>query len=472
MLDIRRSGYSILLAFTTLMLNGFASAENSQVIRYCADPNWAPYESIEDGQHIGIAKEYLNLIEQNSNFVFQLVETTSWRQAIENVKSNKCQMLPMLNASPQREQFLSFSNVYFRAPNALYAHYDRPLIGNLTSIQNEKVAVVESYRMHNFLTDNYHGMTIVAVDNEEQGLAKVQNGEIDFFVGSFHSTNKIIQNNEFRHIRIVGIAELEDNLRIGVNDQNKHLLPALNSAISKITPEQHARIFSYLKQKSLITKTDYSLVIQAIAISVIIVFLLAIAYFRSVKNAATLAEKNTALELLHQQLDEKNKLLAEAAIKDSLTGLYNRNHFNEIIEQQIKLKDRYGNAACLLMIDIDDFKKINDSLGHSVGDEVLKQFAFILSSCAREADMVARWGGEEFVMLCPETKLSDAKTIATRFQKQLKELKTDAIPKVTCSIGIALLQKEESADAWFVAADSAMYHAKQQGKNTVYTIEA
>ena len=169
---------------------------------------------------------------------------------------------------------------------------------------------------------------------------------------------------------------------------------------------------------------------------------------------------------------KKTKLLAEAAIKDPLTDLYNRNHFNEIIEQQIKLKDRYGNPACLLMIDIDDFKQINDSLGHSTGDDVLKQFAFILSSTARESDMVARWGGEEFVMLCPETKLRDAKNIAERFQHHLKELKTDKIPKVTCSIGIALLHKEESADAWFVAADSAMYHAKQLGKNTVFTLEA
>ena len=82
MLDIRRSGHLILLVTTLLLFSDSATAESSQIIRYCADPNWAPYESIEDGQHIGIAKEYLNLIEQNSNFIFQLVETTSWRQAI------------------------------------------------------------------------------------------------------------------------------------------------------------------------------------------------------------------------------------------------------------------------------------------------------------------------------------------------------------------------------------------------------
>ena len=321
MLGIRTYRCLLVILFISLSFGGTSFAENSRIVRYCADPAWAPYESIENGKHIGIAREYLDIIEQNSYFVFELVETSTWSQAIEFVKSNKCHMLPILNASPQREQYLAFTDVYFRAPNALYAHFDRPLIGNLTSIKDDTVGVVESYRMHNFLTDNFKGMKVVPVDNEEQGLSLLESRKLEFFVGSFHSTNRIIQHKNFRHIRIVGIAELEDNLRIGVNLQHQHLIPELNLAISKITHEQHARIFEYLKQKNLISQTDYGLIAKAVGIPVIVVVILGIAYFRSVKQAAILADRNTALKALHQQLDEKNQAVSRSGHKRSLNGL-------------------------------------------------------------------------------------------------------------------------------------------------------
>jgi diguanylate cyclase (GGDEF)-like protein len=122
------------------------------------------------------------------------------------------------------------------------------------------------------------------------------------------------------------------------------------------------------------------------------------------------------------------------------------------------------------MIDIDNFKKINDTLGHSLGDDILQFFSMVLVDCAREADIVARWGGEEFVLLCPETEIPDAELIAERFQQSLITLNNDQYPNVTCSIGIADLDEESTADEWFILADNAMYKAKEQGKNSIFVL--
>ena len=464
--------YSQLFFIFTLIFvqSAWSQSSDAVAVNYCIDPNWAPYESTQNDQHIGISKQYFNLIEQKTSLTFNLIETKDWQQSLAFVKSGQCQLLPMLNKSPVRDTFLTFSNIYFRAPNALYGHYDQKMLGNLSAISTQTVAVVAQYRMFGYLNDNYPNMNIIAVKNEEEGLTRVENKEIDYFVGSFYSANKIIQDAFLTNLRIVGIAEVEDNLRIGVNKQSEYLLPYLNEAIAKLTEQDHQQVFSYFKVLNTVKHTDYTFAIRIAIFGGIIIFILLIGYRRSLHYSNKLVTKNSVLKKLHHQLDEKNQLLAELAIRDPLTNLYNRSHLSEVISQQINLKNRYNKNACLLMIDIDNFKTINDTLGHSLGDDILKYFAMVLTECAREVDIVARWGGEEFVLLCPETEMPDALRIAERFQQSLIEFKNDNYPNVTCSIGIAALSGESTADEWFILADNAMYKAKAQGKNSIFSL--
>ena len=439
-------------------------------VNYCVDPDWGPYESIANQQHIGISKQYINILSSLSPLRFNLVITENWDQSLTFVKSGKCQLLPLLNKSSKREKFLTFSDVYFRAPNALYSHFNQPMVGSLSGISGQSVAVVKDYRMHHYLKAKFPQMNIVEVATEQEGLILVESEKVDYFVGSFYSANIIIQALSLSQLRIVGIAELEDNLRFGVNKESEHLLPIINQAIAQLSEDDHNHVYSYLKALNLVKETDYSIAIKSGIIFTVITIILLVGYWRSVKYTRELANKNIALEKLHKQLDQKNQQLANLAIRDSLTMLYNRAHLAEMINQQIKLKSRYNTKSCLIMIDIDDFKKINDNFGHKLGDDILKSFSFILTECARDTDIAARWGGEEFVLLCPETEMDEATLLAKRFQKALHELKSDAFPNVTCSIGIAELNNKDSADEWFISADNAMYQAKRQGKNSIFTV--
>ena len=170
----------------------------------------------------------------------------------------------------------------------------------------------------------------------------------------------------------------------------------------------------------------------------------------------------------------KNLVLFEEvkrlAIRDGLTGLYNYRHFWEMLAREVEVSRRYGHPLSLLFLDIDDFKIINDTLCHPQGDVVLMALAAFLERSARQADVVCRYGGEEFVVILPQTSLEPAGVLAERLRRGIsqKPIPLSSGPqKVTVSIGMAQLGPTMDAEALVRAADNALYQAKQAGKNRV-----
>lgn len=437
-------------------------------IRYCIDPDWAPYESIINGEHIGISKQYLNLIAKYSDFSFVLYPTNTWQESLDALAKGACQLLPMLNESQERRKTFEFSQIYFRASNVLYGRQDKSLLAGFSSLHNERVAVVNGYRLHHYLKQHFPKLSIKTVPTELAGLTDLSEGRVDLFVGSFYSSNLLIHELKLTDIRIVGIAEIEDKLRVGVNKATVDILPQINAAIDQFTIDDHRKVFTHLQRPVVVSETDYALAFQIGGISLLIAIILTLKHYKSLKRQRTLSIQNYALERLKTTLENKNKQLADLSVKDHLTGLYNRLYLNEQIDVNIRLKTRYKTPCCMMLIDIDDFKLFNDKYGHKVGDEVLKSVANTLKLVSRETDICARWGGEEFVILCPETNLHDAQILAERFLVALKTNEQLA-NNVTCSIGVAELTEGETESGWFNQADKAMYEAKAKGKNCIHT---
>ncbi len=161
---------------------------------------------------------------------------------------------------------------------------------------------------------------------------------------------------------------------------------------------------------------------------------------------------------------EKFRYLSET---DRLTGLYNKGKFNEVLQQEIQRAKRYKRPLSLIIFDIDHFKKINDTYGHKVGDEVLKELANIIKKNIRKTDFAARWGGEEFVILAPETNLEGAKKLAEKLRQAVENHKFPTVGKVTISLGVAQLEPDEKPEDFIVRADMALYKAKEGGRNRV-----
>jgi diguanylate cyclase (GGDEF)-like protein len=160
------------------------------------------------------------------------------------------------------------------------------------------------------------------------------------------------------------------------------------------------------------------------------------------------------------------------ATTDALTGLHNRGWLDDAFDRELKRSERDELPLSLLMLDVDNFKKYNDDFGHLAGDQVLITVANAIRTPLRPNDLVARFGGEEFAVLLPETTLKNAKIIAERLRKHVSradpgELDGKVLPKVTISLGIAGRLPGYTLDMMIAAADVAMYHAKRNGKNRV-----
>ena len=164
-------------------------------------------------------------------------------------------------------------------------------------------------------------------------------------------------------------------------------------------------------------------------------------------------------------LEMKNKELSQLALIDNLTGLANRHYLEYDINFLIATSNRTGSKLSMLMIDLDRFKLVNDTYGHLVGDKVLKQTAHILSESVRSSDRIYRWGGEEFVIIVPDTSNEQAKLLAEKICQNFRDAKFDIIGNITVSIGVASFDRKEKIEDWFKRADLALYQAKQTGRN-------
>ncbi|MBK1653633.1 GGDEF domain-containing protein [Allochromatium vinosum] len=187
-------------------------------------------------------------------------------------------------------------------------------------------------------------------------------------------------------------------------------------------------------------------------------------------QAADLQQLN---EVLHKEIERREALeheLRRIASLDELTGTHTRRHVLELGEHEQRRRARHGHDLALLMVDLDHFKRVNDGFGHAAGDQVLRDFGFLLRSCLRKGDIAGRFGGEEFLAILPETDLATARSIAERLCDRVRENRTlwkDHVLAVTVSIGLVTVHGDESLDKAIARADQALYLAKRAGRDRV-----
>ena len=165
-----------------------------------------------------------------------------------------------------------------------------------------------------------------------------------------------------------------------------------------------------------------------------------------------------------KQMESKMQILATT---DTLTHVFNRIKYAELMQREIERVRRYNHPLSIIMFDIDNFKKVNDTYGHMVGDTVLCSLTLIVKENLRETDFLVRWGGEEFVIIAPETDLQRAEKLAERIRLATESYRFDQVERVTVSFGVAQFRKDDTEDAFIKRADDAMYMAKKNGRNRV-----
>lgn len=189
-------------------------------------------------------------------------------------------------------------------------------------------------------------------------------------------------------------------------------------------------------------------------------------------EAWPIAELEERTHQLEQMVSDRTHELRVAlnrlkvlATTDKLTDLHNRAHFDEEIKVHFEHLRRYNNTASLVLLDIDHFKQVNDTYGHQFGDQVLKELAELTRAHTRSVDTLARWGGEEFILLLPETDIKGAKKYAEKLRKAVRKHDFQTLKPLTISLGIAEYAGDKSYSNWLRRTDDALYQAKDAGRN-------
>jgi len=198
-----------------------------------------------------------------------------------------------------------------------------------------------------------------------------------------------------------------------------------------------------------------------------LLFVILMALFFGIYRELSQKKFKRDMNELLAEVEEKNAMLKRLSTTDKLTGLNNRIKIDEVLNSNLHMFERYENVFSVILIDIDHFKRVNDTYGHPVGDEVLRQFAKILKKSARITDTVGRWGGEEFMIIASETDSFGATKFATIIKNIVSEHDFPKVGRVTASFGLSQISVGDSIEDLVNRADLALYSAKESGRNRV-----
>jgi len=426
--------------------------ENREV-RYCATPNSMPIEGFsKEARHEGIIADYLKIIAAYSHLTFQTVATKSQEEARTFMQLGQCDIVANFSQLNDSKQFLR-SEVFSHHPVVVVTKSSELFIQNLGDFRERNIGVIVGHGYDSILREEFPGINLISVANDGEGLQQVRNGELFAYVGVLPIIAYYLQNEKYTDIKISGKLNTDLNLTFSIRKDNPLLQSIVNKSIATVPTREVEQIANKWFSVTYEDGIDYTLFWQIISISSLIVVI--VLYWNQ-------RLRKTMLELrrLQQQLEI-------TATTDQLTGLINRRQFETILDYEISRADRQHSQFGLILIDIDFFKNINDTHGHSVGDQVLVGVAKILSSRARKTDHVARWGGEEFAIICPDIDLPNSIAFAESLRQILAEQIFPEVNHLTASFGVTAYEPGDSSHTIFINADKALYKAKEQGRNKV-----
>lgn len=387
-----------------------------------------------------------------------------------------------------------------KTPPYKYSHINNVGISYARDVKKSKNVVAIDVLTHDFTTlykKHINQDFINVVIFQEDGLVLSSSSKNNSLFEEFFEKNKNI--NDYKELKVVNINNKEYIVKIVQLDTlNKQEYIVIFADYEKITQPYLSQIFKLLLTfiitaflmfpimiylSGIIIKPIYNLVKQSIKIknrkynkiSQIETPILEIALLSaSFENMAQsiISYQNSLEDKVKQRTEEllaKNEELLKLSITDNLTKLYNRGQLDKSLQDEINRSQRYNTNFSIILLDIDYFKKVNDNFGHQIGDEVLIESAQVLSKNIRNVDILGRWGGEEFLIICPETKIEDVIKVASHIKEAIKLHKFSTYPNtVTISLGVATFSKHiKNVDDIILNADKALYQAKEEGRDKV-----
>jgi diguanylate cyclase (GGDEF)-like protein len=420
----------------------------NDAVSMCVDPDWAPFEKInENGFHEGIAADLINLVAQRVGLTIALYSTQNWEESLAASKEKRCQIMSFLNQTPAREKWLSFTKPIFYDQNIIITREEHDYIGNLHGLSGQSVALPRGTMVEERIHHDYPNLSIVLTENEQDAVALVSERKVDMTIRSLIVAAYAIKKEGLFNLKIAGqVPEMVNQLSIGVLKDETLLRNILDKGVATLTAQDRETISNKHVSIQIQEGIDYTLVWEIMGGG--LVFLLIAIYW-------------------NRKLSTLNKELNRLSVTDKLTGLFNRVKIDDLLDGEIHRAQRFAQTFGLIMLDIDHFKMVNDTHGHQVGDQVLIDVAQILRSNIRQTDEVGRWGGEEFIIVCPQSDENGTFNLAEILRTKLATHEFFVGGHKTASFGVTAYRAEDTSKDIVGRADAALYQAKQKGRNQV-----
>ncbi len=434
---------------------------NTNRIKYCINPKGQPFEGLnEKGEHIGMSADYYQLFSSMLSAKFELVSTNSWNESLEYIKQRKCDMLALGMETPERKAYLNFTSSYLEVPLVVATRVDVPFINHILDLEGEKIGIIRGDAFVKILRSRYPSLDIVEVDDIYDGLDKVKDGQLFGFIDTLASVGYEFQSKYFGELKIAGKIDEKLKLSIAVRNDDETLLKVLQKSVNNITNELHRKILNKWIPIKYEKGIDYKLIWEIVFGALLIVLLLMYWNTKVIKA-------NKLLKQAQKDIEEKNKALKQLALTDNLTGLFNRRKLEELLQIELDRKERFERDFCISILDIDHFKWVNDNFGHQKGDSVLVEISELLVSSLRKTDYVGRYGGEEFIIIFPESNIEAVTTLTEALRLKVANHDFDEISNQSASFGLTLSQSGDTIETIIARADDALYQAKEGGRNKV-----
>ena len=416
----------------------------------CVDPDWWPFETIDErGAHVGIAADLVALATSRAKLQVALYPTKTWEESVAASKAGKCQLASFLNQSPERDQWLIFTEPLLVDPNVLIVREDSPSPGDLATLKGRSIALPKESAVYERVRHDFPNLKLIGTDSEYEAFGMVSNRKADMTLRSRIVAGQNIKEKGWFNLKIASeVPGYENVLRMGVLKSLPALRDQLNGGIATITRAEREQIINRHVEIKMVTdvQIDYT---PAIWLGVVLVAVIV-----------------TSLWWM-RRLNALNRRLEQLSVTDALTGLFNRTGLSASLPLDIERAQRYRRSLSVVLLDLDHFKRVNDEFGHLVGDQVLVEFAKLIQATVRQVDAIYRWGGEEFLIVCPETPPELVSNLTERVLDGVRRHRFPTQRTMTVSAGIANLGAGDTMTSLLQRADEALYQAKTAGRDRI-----
>lgn len=440
-------------------------------IRFRIRTGRPPFEFEQNGQADGLAVEYLKVISQKVGITPRFVlDDSNFETAFNMVEKGReaFDTLAFLVKNEARSRRFAFGDAYLSYPMMIISYKNGPYIGKTSDLAGKNVAVEQGFLTNEWLKRDFPEINIIPAVSTKDALQMVNDEEVDAYIGNLAVANYMMVHGGMENLKIVAPSEY-GNIKYHFIAPREW--PELTSILSKgyrsLSPHEHSTLQQRWFSVQMVERVDYELLWKVLG-GIALVGLWILWWNRKLRIQKNKTD-NALLQLQQTQalLKIKYDELEELSVTDKLTSLYNRLKLDEVLQNEFERARRYHTSFGLIMMDIDFFKQVNDTYGHQIGDMVLVEIAGILKTHFRSIDTVGRWGGEEFLVICPQTGREGLMKLAEHLRDTVEKHEFPEVGHKTASFGAALYTDDDSIETLISRADAALYQSKETGRNKV-----